>query len=109
MSQPNAASAAAAKNPDNVSELRPSSCVLDPLLSQCGVHHLSPCRSPPGLSGGQDRPERALGHVCRGRHARRSHDAGLHLLEPLDRHGNLEHGDRGCASVVHLVVLLLTC
>lgn len=29
-----------------------------------------------------------MGDDSRGQHTRRSHDAGLHLLEPMDRHGN---------------------
>lgn len=29
-----------------------------------------------------------MGGDSRGGHARRSHDAGIHFLEPVDRHGN---------------------
>lgn len=57
-------------------------------LSQYCVHHLSPCISNSGLYGWQDGEECDLGVNCCRRHAHRSHDAGLHLLEPMDRHGN---------------------
>lgn len=31
-----------------------------------------------------------MGYAGRGHHAPVTHDAGLHLLEPLDRHGKLQ-------------------
>ncbi len=35
-----------------------------------------------------------MGYAGRQHHAHLSHDAGLHLLEPLDRHGNRQTLDQ---------------
>lgn len=62
--------------------------LCSPLFCQHCLHHLRPGVSSPGLYGGQDGKECDLGDDSCGHYARRSHDAGVHFLEPVDRHGN---------------------
>lgn len=60
-------------------------------LQHC-VHHLSPHVPGVRAPGGQGWQEHHLGAVCCAQHPGGTHPAGLHLLEPLDSHGNLTWG-----------------
>lgn len=73
-------------------------CVL-----QYRVHHLGPGVSSAGVRGGSDRQERLVGYAGRNHYAPLSHDAGLHLLEPLDRNVSVRSVvfAAGLCSVAH--------